>query len=67
MLRFIAFVAGVLMVGMGRAVEHAGGVFGVALGVVIQLIGVAIAAIAIGVIERIVHTMRRRAAKRSHV
>jgi uncharacterized membrane protein YdjX (TVP38/TMEM64 family) len=64
MLRFVAVVAGVLMVGMGRAVEHAGGAFGVVLGVVIQLVGVLIAAIAIGAVERLVHTMRRRAAQR---
>jgi hypothetical protein len=65
MLRFLAAIAGLLMVAMGRAVEHAGGVFGVILGVVIQLVGVGIVAIAVGAVERIVHGLRRRAADRS--
>ena len=51
MMRFLVVVFGVLLFGMGRAVASAGGVVGIGLGFVIQLVAVAIVVIAIGLVE----------------
>ena len=51
MMRFLVVVFGVLLFGLGRAIASAGGVVGVVLGFVIQLVGVAIVVIAIGLVE----------------
>ena len=59
MMRFLVVIFGVLLFGMGRAVADAGGVVGVGLGFVIQLLAVAIVVIAIGLVEWV--QRRRRA------
>ena len=51
MMRFLVVVFGVLLFGLGRAVASAGGVVGIGLGFVIQLVAVAIVVIAIGLVE----------------
>ncbi len=51
LLRFLAGVWGLSLVGLGQASAAAGGVFGLALALVLDLAGVAIILIAIGVVE----------------
>jgi flagellar biogenesis protein FliO len=64
MMRFIVVVTGLFTISLGRAVEQAGGVFAVTFGLVIQVVGVLIVAIAIGAVEWLVRRMRRRAPAR---
>ena len=61
MLRFLVVVIGVTMFGLGRAVQQAGGVIGVGLGGLIELVAVAIIAIAAGLVEWWVRRRRRGA------
>jgi hypothetical protein len=49
--RFLAGVWGLAMVGLGQASAAAGGVFGIGLALVLDLVGVAIILIAVGVVE----------------
>jgi hypothetical protein len=58
MMRFIAAVSGVLMFGLGRAVQQSGGVVAIVIGVLIELVAVAVVVIAVGAVEWFV---RRRA------
>lgn len=51
MMRFLVVVFGVLLLGIGRGAFEVGGVFGVIVGVVMDLLGVVIIAIAIGLVE----------------
>ena len=57
MMRFLVVVFGVLMFGTGRAVVGAGGILGAVLGTAIELVGLAIVVIAIGLVEWV---LRRR-------
>jgi hypothetical protein len=58
-------VIGVTMLGMGRGVQQVGGVVGVGLGGLIELVAVAIIAIAAGLVEWWVHRRRRSAVDRA--
>ena len=51
LLRFLAGVWGLSLVGLGQASAAAGGVFGIGLAFVLDLVGVAIILIAVGVVE----------------
>ena len=51
LLRFLAGVWGLSLVGLGQASAAAGGVFGIGLALVLDLAGVAIILIAVGVVE----------------
>jgi hypothetical protein len=62
MLRFIVVVMGAFTFAMGRAVQQAGGVFGVGLGALIEIVGVGIVAIAIGAVEWFARRVRRSGA-----
>ena len=51
LLRFLAGVWGLSLVGLGQASAAAGGVFGIGLALILDLAGVAIILIAVGVVE----------------
>lgn len=51
LLRFFVGIWGLAMIGLGQASAAAGGVFGLALAFVLDLAGVAIILIAVGVVE----------------
>jgi uncharacterized iron-regulated membrane protein len=51
LLRFLAGVWGLSLVGLGQASAASGGVFGIGLALVLDLAGVAIILIAVGVVE----------------
>ena len=51
MMRFLVIVFGVMLIGIGRAAFAVGGVFGVIVGVVMDVLAVVIIFIAIGLVE----------------
>jgi hypothetical protein len=59
LMRFLVVVIGALMFGTGRDVQHAGGVVGVSLGVLTQVVSASIIAIASGAVELIARAVRR--------
>lgn len=60
MMRFLVVAFGVMLLGIGRAAFEVGGVFGVAIGIVMDVLAVVIIAIAIGVVEWFVKRRRAR-------
>jgi predicted lipid-binding transport protein (Tim44 family) len=62
MMRFLVVVFGVLLLGIGRAAFTVGGVLGWIVGIVMDLLAIAIIAIAVGLVEWWAKRRRRRAA-----
>lgn len=62
MMRFIVVIFGFLFVGMGVALIDAGGPIGWVLGVVTVALGLAVVAIAVGLVEFVVRRRQRPAA-----
>ena len=60
MMRFLVVVFGVIFFGIGRAVQNVGGVLGLVLGVLMQLVGIAVVLIAIGAVEWVARRRRGR-------
>ena len=51
MMRFLVVVFGVLLLGIGRAAFAVGGIVGAVIGVVMDLLGLTIIVIAVGLVE----------------
>ncbi len=62
MMRFIVVIFGFLFAGLGVALIDAGGPIGWVIGIVTLALGVAVAAIAVGLVELVVRRRRARTA-----